>query len=395
MKRSTSLLPAPTPSTWKDTWDRAAFARDLCAWFSQHQRDLPWRRPENARDGFRVLVSEVMLQQTTVAAVIPFYNRFLERFPTLQVLAEAEIDEVLPLWAGLGYYSRARNLHAAAHAIVQNHGGVFPRELPQVLALPGVGRYTAGAVTSIAFDAPSPIVDANVARVLSRVRAIEGDIKSPATLSQIWSESQKVVEAAVEAGHKPSEFNPAMMELGALICRPREPLCEQCPVAPHCLARAQNRQDELPHQTPRAALKYLRDACALAVRVVDGHEEILMRQRSHDPGAWWRGMWELPRTTVNDGETPQSALEQLLRELDVEARIEEKPLHALKHGITKYEVALECFETHAQVLEEREDVRWVAWEEAQTLAVPSPMKKMMEAVRRKRAAGQQTLFEIE
>lgn len=396
MNKTRPAASASTCSTSPEPFDRVRFARDLCAWFSSQQRDLPWRREENARDGYRVLVSEVMLQQTTVAAVIPFYLRFLERFPTLQVLAAAQIDDVLPLWAGLGYYSRARNLYAAARAIVEKHEGIFPRDLPQVLALPGVGRYTAGAVTSIAFDAPSPIVDANVARVLSRVRAIEGDIKAPNTLAQVWDESKRLVEAAEQAGLKPSAFNPAMMELGALICRPREPLCASCPVAEHCLARAQNRQHELPHQKARQKATLLLDACALAVRVQDGAEKILLRRRSHEPGLWWRGMWELPRTTIGAGETARSALERLLRdELRLQARVEEKAAIArLKHGITRYEVELECFEADVEEFGEREDVRWVSWDEARELAVPSPMRKMMQMIEKQRASGQQSLFEV-
>jgi len=388
--------PEPAPEPEPAPFERAVFARDLCAWFSVQQRDLPWRHAHNARDAYLVLVSEVMLQQTTVAAVVPFYNRFIERFPTPQVLAAAQIDDVLPLWAGLGYYSRARNLHAAARAVVQNHGGAFPRELPQVLALPGVGRYTAGAVTSIAFDEPHPIVDANVARLLSRVRAIEGDIKAAAALAQLWDESKQLVEAAAQAGLKPSEFNPAMMELGALICRPREPLCPSCPVAPHCQAHAQNRQHELPHVKPRDKARPLFDACALAVRVEDGREEILLRQRSHQPGLWWRGMWELPRTTIGAGETASQALMRLLRdELKLPAQVEEKaPLARLKHGITRYEVSLECYEVSVQDFEARAEARWVSWDQARELAVPSPMRRMMEMLQKQRASGQKSLFEL-
>jgi A/G-specific adenine glycosylase len=154
------------------SFNQKQFAKVLSAWFQTAQRDLPWRHEANAHDPYRVLVSEVMLQQTTVTAVIPFYNRFLERFPDTQSLAAADLEEVLPLWAGLGYYSRARNLHACASAVMEKHGGIFPTTLKEVLALPGIGRYTAGAVLSIALDQKVPIVDANVARVLSRVLCI-------------------------------------------------------------------------------------------------------------------------------------------------------------------------------------------------------------------------------
>jgi A/G-specific adenine glycosylase len=259
----------------------------------------------------------------------------------VQVLAAAEIDDVLPLWAGLGYYSRARNLHAAARAVAENHGGVFPRDLEQVLALPGVGRYTAGAVTSIAFDAPSAIVDANVARVLSRLRAIEGDVKSPAVLANLWEEAEACVEAATRAEQKPSAFNPAMMELGALVCRAREPDCPRCPVAQFCEARAQGRQHELPQIAPRRAPTPLSDACAFAVRIEAGEEQVLVRQRPHKPGLWWRGMWELPRTTIGKGEDARSALGRLLRdEMQLPAHVEGKAAprtpQAWHHGVRSH-----------------------------------------------------------
>ncbi len=394
MKNTSPTPAASTCSARPEPLERARFARELCAWFEAQQRALPWREPPNARDPYRVLVSEVMLQQTTVAAVVPFYQRFIARFPTLQVLAAAQIDDVLPLWAGLGYYSRARNLHAAARAVVENHGGVFPRELAQVRALPGIGRYTAGAVTSIAFDAPNPIVDANVARVLARVLAIDGDIKTPATLARIWDESLRLVEASAQAGCKPSRFNPAMMELGALICRPREPLCGACPVAPCCLARAQNRQHELPRLKPRSKPRPLLDACAFAMREEAGLELILMRQRGHEPGIWWRGMWELPRTTVQPDETPRAALKRLLRdELKLPASVgDQPPLARLKHGVTVYEVSLECFEARVDGFEARPDLRWLSWAASRELAVPSPMRRLMETLHKQRASGQQALF---
>lgn len=225
------------------------FAHRLERWFQKAQRDLPWRRPENARDAYRVLVSEVMLQQTTVAAATPFYRLFIAHFPDASTLAEAELEEVLPFWAGLGYYSRVRNLHAAARVVQEKHHGEFPQAEDDVRALPGVGRYTAGALLSIVFNQPTPIVDANVARVLARVLALEDDVKCSAAQKRLWSEAKKLVTAS----SRPATFNPALMELGALLCTPRQPRCAPCPVREFCSAFRAGRQNELPRAAPSVA----------------------------------------------------------------------------------------------------------------------------------------------
>ncbi len=373
-------MPANAPNYPSDHFDRAAFARDLTAWFRQSQRTLPWREAENARDPYRVLVSEVMLQQTTVAAVVPFYQRFLARFPTLQVLAEANIDDVLPFWAGLGYYSRARNLHRCAQEIVEKHDGVFPRALDEVLALPGIGRYTAGAVTSIAYDAPNPIVDANVMRVLARVCLIEGDLKKPLAQSKLWNEATQLVNAAHENGCAPSDFNPAMMELGALICRPRDPQCENCPVRTHCAAQKLGRQNELPFIAPKNAPTPLHDVCVWAQREENGERRWLLRQRSHEPGIWWRGLWEWPRTTVQSGEDESAALNRLLSELEISARVE-KRLATLKHGVTTFAITLDCYQIEVEYYAPRNDVQWFSQSEIENLALPSPMKRLWDKLR--------------
>lgn len=244
--------------------DAAQFARVLAAWFQTAQRDLPWRRAENARDAYRVLVSEMMLQQTTVAAVVPFYQRFLARFPDVKTLAAASIEDVLPLWEGLGYYRRARMLHACAREVCEKYDGVFPRDVARVLALPGIGRYTAGAVSSIAHEIAAPIVDANVARVFARIFLIEGDTKSGGAQSELWKRATQIVEAAHANDVSPATVNPALMELGALLCTPRAPRCESCPVQNWCGAFAENRQSELPFVAPRRAPIELLDVCVFA-----------------------------------------------------------------------------------------------------------------------------------
>src|SRR5688572_3923564 len=205
----------------------ASFARRLLAWYDRHRRDLPWRPdPKTGRpapEPYHVLVSEAMLQQTQVATVIPYYHRFLARFPTVSDLANAPEQDVLRGWQGLGYYSRARNLQAAARAIVNEHGGELPRTIEDLLALPGVGRYTAGAVASIAFDVKAPIVDGNVARVLCRVDRIETDPRDRTTQQLLWRRAEEVLPKK-----RVGDFNSALMELGATVCTPKSPQCLIC-----------------------------------------------------------------------------------------------------------------------------------------------------------------------
>lgn len=441
-------------------FDRAQFAEQLAAWFMTARRDLPWREAQHAHDPYRILVSEVMLQQTTVAAVGPFYRRFLARFPTAPSLAEAPLDEVLTYWAGLGYYQRARSLHACARAIMEKHGGVFPRDLAAVLALPGIGRYTAGAVTSIAFDMPSPIVDANVARVFARVFCLEGDLKTPANQRRLWHEAEKLIgscppvaqdatddlssqggnqrhggklegRASVPAvgvadfkvsgpqahgGHlapphhaalhfsdsfsseicRPSIVNPALMELGALICVPRGPRCAVCPLASFCAAHAAGRENELPHATPKRAIVELHDVCAFMTRQrPDGTAEILLWQRPHEAKIWWRGMWELPRVTLAPGRGAAEALEQTLgRELGLGLRSGAR-LKTMRHGVTHHAITLECWA--AEIIKDAPPVdappvlldsgakahkaRWYRWDELSALAIPSTMRRLLDWLR--------------
>jgi len=311
-----------------------------------------------------------MLQQTTVSAVIPFYHRFLARFPDVSTLAEAETDEVLPLWAGLGYYSRARNLHAAARAVMEKHNGIFPQNFEEVLALPGVGRYTAGAICSIAFGQKVPIVDANVARVLSRVLCLEGDVKSPKVQAQLWNGATELVHASTQ----PSNFNPAMMELGALICVPKTPRCAACPVSDFCGAFQTERQNELPQITPKKINQELHDACVFFGAATG----VLLRRRSEENTAknWWKGMWELPRTTIQTGESTPSAIERLLGELLIEAEIGAL-LKTVKHGVTTHAITLDCIEIHHARFDES-PAQFFSWEETKALAMPSTMRQLLD-----------------
>jgi len=214
--------------------------KDLLAWFSQFQRDLPWRRD---KDPYRVWLSEIMLQQTRVAAAIPYYERFLERFPSVQSLAEAPPQEVLRLWAGLGYYSRARNLQKAAREIVVKHHGIFPQSEEQALALPGIGAYTAAAILSIAYEKQLAVLDGNVARVLARLGAVTGDLRSNGR----WPQLQQTASTLLDP-RSPGDWNQALMELGATLCTPRCPQCLICPLAEFCEARKLGLASSIPEK---------------------------------------------------------------------------------------------------------------------------------------------------
>ncbi len=253
--------------------------RSLAAWFRKAARDLPWRR---TRDPYAILVSEIMLQQTQVATVIPYYERWLARFPDFATLAAAEESDVLSVWQGLGYYSRARNLHRAAKTVVATHGGKMPRDPALIRALPGIGRYTAGAVASFAFDLPEPLVDANVARVLARLLDLHTPIDSTAGQSALWSAAIALVP---EKGAR--IFNSALMELGALVCTPRNPQCLLCPIRSHCAAFANGTAASLPLKKPRRQQAELTEHCAWTV----SRGRILLEQQT---GKRWRGLWKLP-----------------------------------------------------------------------------------------------------
>ncbi len=257
----------------------AALRHALAAWFRNAARDLPWRRTQ---DPYAIFVSELMLQQTQVSTVIPYYERWLARFPDFATLAAAEESEVLSLWQGLGYYSRARNLHKAARHVAGHHGGAMPRDAALIRALPGVGRYTAGAVASFAFDLPEPLVDANVARVLARLMNLREPVDSPAGAKALWEAAESLVPRKGAGA-----FNGALMELGAILCTTRAPQCLLCPVRPYCAAYAAGTVEELPLKKPRRKMARLDEACAWTIK----EGKLLLEQQD---GKRWRGLWKLP-----------------------------------------------------------------------------------------------------
>ena len=252
----------------------------LVAWYRRGRRDLPWRR---TADPYRIWVSEIMLQQTTVRAVIPFYERFLRRFPTVRALASAPTSDVLAAWSGLGYYRRARNLRAAARIIVRKHRERFPQRLEDALALPGVGRYTAGAVLSIAYGARLPVLDGNVARVLSRLHLVRG-ARSAGRERRLWT----IAAGLVAAAPSPGDLNQALMELGATVCTPAGPACARCPLSRRCAARAAGLQDTIPPIRRVRSPVEIRTDVALVSR---GGRYLLRRRADRE---LMRGLWEFP-----------------------------------------------------------------------------------------------------
>ncbi len=269
--------------------DTANLRRELLAWYDAERRDLPWRR---TRDPYAIWLSEVMLQQTTVSTAIPYWQNFLARFPTPKALAAAELDEVLALWAGLGYYRRARMLHAAARAIAADHDGRLPEEFAALRALPGVGEYTAAAVASIAFGEVRAVVDGNVKRVLARAEAIPGDPERQPAKRAIAARAETLVDAT-----RPGDFNQALMELGARVCRPRTPSCAECPWVTSCRAHASGETARFPESAPRRKSVGVVEAALLDL---DADGALLLRQVPE--GEHNAGLWELPRVTVHHGE---------------------------------------------------------------------------------------------
>lgn len=257
----------------------AGIRRNLLKWYQKHKRDLPWRR---TREPYRIWISEIMLQQTRVAAVIPYYERFLSLFPDAPTLASAPEQKLLAAWAGLGYYSRARNLQKAARAIVQLPD--FPRDYAALRDLPGIGDYTAAAVASIAFGIPHSVLDGNVLRVLSRILAERGEIKSQVVRTRLRAAAETLLDRK-----NPGDFNQALMELGATVCLPKQPLCGKCPIRPHCQARQQSIENQLPFSAVRPTANQ-RD---MHILIIEKSGKILLWQRPADSKRL-AGFWELP-----------------------------------------------------------------------------------------------------
>jgi A/G-specific adenine glycosylase len=350
---------------------KAGFARALIHWYQKGHRELPWRE---TTDPYRIWLSEIMLQQTQVNTVLPYYSRYLDRFPTIASLAEADEQEVIKLWEGLGYYARCRNLHAAARRIVSEQGGHFPETLKEVQALPGIGRSTAGAILTFAFGQRHPLLDGNVKRVIARLYDIDEEVDRGAVQKRMW----KYSEALLSEADDPAAFNQAVMELGATLCTRREPSCDRCPVEGHCYARARGTQSERPVKRPRKKSPHYN----IAVGVIRDHGHILIQLRP--PSGLLGGLWEFP----GGKQEPDEALEEAVRreiqeELGVEVRVGAL-IAAVKHAYSHFRITLHAFDCElvsgTPVSHASQEWRWVAPEDLDQYAFPKANRTVLERI---------------
>ncbi len=331
---------------------------NLLNWFARNARDLPWRRD---RTPYRVWVAEVMLQQTRAETVAPYYERFIARFPTLEALAQASLEEVLKVWEGLGYYARARQLHTAAQKVFREYGGRLPDTSRELKRLPGIGPYIAGAVASIAFGRPEVALDANARRVLARLCAIAGNPQQ-AAVRQRMEECAR----ALLPPNRPGPFNEALMELGATVCTPRRPRCDACPLADDCMAHRAGEEDVYPDRSPRPQVPHY-DVTAGAIFGGDGR--VLLARRNEDD--FLGGLWEFPGGKREAGETLEECLVRELREeLGVEVAVGDH-LITIHHGYSHFRITLYVYRCWLiagtpQCLD-CADVRWVTLEEMEAL----------------------------
>jgi len=364
-KEGPSSYLSPLSSDPSLPFDPAEFSRLLLSWYGRAGRDLPWRQ---TRDPYRIWVSEIMLQQTTVAAVIPYYKRFLQRFPDVQSLASAPLDEVITLWAGLGYYSRARNLHRTANTIMKQSGGVFPNSLDGLVALPGIGRSTAGAILCIAFDQPAPILDGNVRRVLVRLFAWMDDPRSSNAEKQLWAWAE-----ALTARDRPHDYAQAIMDLGATVCTPRDPDCDICPLRQACLAWEKDLVTELPVQRKKAQVPIRRQAAL----VIKNDQAMMLRQRPAE--GFLGGLWELPYIDVPDDLSLDRAASRLLADLGLQGV--PGRLCDVRHAYSHFKLELAVYMVDvesADLVAEGDGLLWLGEDELSSLPVHGAHRKVLE-----------------
>jgi len=344
----------------------AEIRKRLLEWFRAAHRPLPWRA---TRDPYHIWVSEIMLQQTQTTTVIPYYERFIQRFPTIQALAEAPLEEVLRYWEGLGYYARARHLHRAAR-MLQQQGGQLPHEVERLRELPGIGAYTAGAIASLAFNQPEPVVDGNVTRVLARLLWLKGNLKSTRDQRTLWQLARQLVDP-----QEPRLFNQAMMELGSTVCTPSQPRCSECPLQALCAAHQRGEPTAVPEPVPARPSVQVIDVSALIWR----EGQLLLAQRT--PSGLWGGLWEFPRATRNGRETLETVALRAAQKVGIQA----EPVHLLghvKHTVTYHSIRLYGYlclfqkgEAHST---EYVTLRWLAPEELDSCPLSAPQRRLAQ-----------------
>jgi A/G-specific adenine glycosylase len=377
-KARTAHKPSPLPGEGGATAPgEGAFAARLLTWFDLHGRhDLPWQHP---REPYRVWLSEVMLQQTQVTTVIPYFERFLQRFPTVQALAAAPIDDVLQLWAGLGYYARARNLHRCAQVVVELHQGEWPRDIEQMIALPGIGRSTAAAILSQAFGDRHAILDGNVKRVMSRHAAVAGWPGLPLVQQKLWNYAERLLPDA-----RLADYTQACMDLGNQICVSRRPLCAVCPVAEDCSARLQDRVAELPASKPKRE-RPQRSAWLL---LIENDARALLLER-RPPSGIWGGLWCPPVVPAD-----QDWRDELAARYGLRAELAEE-LAPVEHGFTHYDLTLHPLRVRVEPagVAEGSETAWTTMADPSTLpGLPAPVRKIIDAAYFAPKKAQQSLW---
>jgi A/G-specific adenine glycosylase len=356
--------------------EKAHFREDLLDWYDDHKRQMPWRETD---DPYAIWVSEIMLQQTRVDTVRAYYRRFLEAFPTVEDLAAADRDEVLKLWEGLGYYSRARYLHEAAAQVVEEHDGQVPETMDAIRDLKGIGPYTAAAVLSIAYQKPHAVLDGNVARLLTRIYAVDDDSTSSTTKRHLRRLANELLNR-----ERPADFNQAMMELGSTVCTPTSPDCDACPVSTVCRAHAEGDEERYPI-TPDAKPVPHYD---IAVALIFDDDGRLLIQRRPDEGQL-AGLWEFPGGKYEedaDDSMEAACRREIREELGVDIDIEE-PFYTLKHAYTHFKITLHAFRCRitdgAPTAREDQPMTWVTLDELEDYAFPRANGKLIEELHRR------------
>jgi len=351
------------------SWEAHEFSARLLDWFALHGRhNLPWQVNPSP---YRVWVSEVMLQQTQVATVIPYYERFMARFPNLAALAAAPLDEVLHLWTGLGYYARARNLHACSQAVAANHGGEFPQEITALTALPGIGRSTAGAILALCGGRRLPILDGNVKRVLARVFGIAGNPGSSAVTGLLWAQSDACTPAANAAA-----YTQAIMDLGATLCTRARPACTLCPLNAGCIAALEGRQRELPGKKPRRVRPSRETTLLIARSAYHGSVAVFVQRR---PAAGlWGGLWSPPQFA-----SEQEALDWCQKEIG-EPCADSQNLPPIDHAFTHFNLRIKPLSVQCQPkagVHDGADRLWYPIEDPPRIGLPQPIRALFERLR--------------
>ncbi len=347
-----------------------AWVTSLENWFQKHQRLMPWRSNPNP---YYVWISEMMLQQTQVDTVIPYFNRFLTRFPTVESLARADLQDVLKCWEGLGYYSRARNLHKAAKIVVEKWGGMLPSEYEELQTLPGLGPYCAAAITSIAFLNPIPVVDGNVLRVFTRFWGIFEDIRLPKVRETLFEQLSPFIKTA-----NPSHFNQGIMELGATLCKPTSPTCKNCPLKADCFAHKENKTDTLPVKSKKAPVPHH----VIAVGIIWKKGKILVAKRKETQ--MLGGLWEFPGGKKKATESLSETVErEVLEETGLAVKVKNEHC-AVKHTYTHFKITLHAF--HCEILSGKEqphcsdELKWILPQNLETLPFPTANKKIITEI---------------